>query len=310
MVAYGHKSGLLARSDRPLAQIGSADRASEHVSDLVRPGVVEELPVPGDGPIRSDRIGHLPARQGSGHTRFKTRCARSASNSTAARCCASWRTPAQEIAGLYKRRWAIELFFRWVKQTLKIRRFLGTSQNAVRIQIAVALIAVLLLRLAQAGQKAVKSPLAFARLVRLNRMHRTADHSTNCSTPNRRSPQIRTNDASLEPNLNPTARATSPAKTRQDPKIDQFTTRASFGRRLVAGLPCLFSQIVRGSGGGRGAELQGYRRCRKVEIGAAKCVDQAPQSEALQKGRAHRRRGEFAPHDQCVLHHIDDPLHF
>ena len=79
---------------------------------------------------------------------------------------------AQEIADLYKRRWAIELFFRWVKQTLKITRFLGTSENAVRIQIAVALIAFLLLRLAQAAQKAVQSPLAFARLVRANLMHR------------------------------------------------------------------------------------------------------------------------------------------
>ncbi len=45
---------------------------------------------------------------------------------------------AQEIADLYRRRWAIELFFRWIKQTLKITRFLGTSENAVRIQIAVA----------------------------------------------------------------------------------------------------------------------------------------------------------------------------
>ncbi|RRN68518.1 transposase, partial [Agrobacterium deltaense] len=80
--------------------------------------------------------------------------------------------PAHEIADLYKRRWAIELFFRWVKQTLKISHFLGTSENAVRIQIAVALIAYLLLRLAQADQKTVPSPLAFARLVRANLMHR------------------------------------------------------------------------------------------------------------------------------------------
>ena len=69
----------------------------------------------------------------------------------------------------YKRRWAIKLFFRWVKQTLKIRHFLGTSENAVRIQIAVALIAFLL---AQASQETVHSPLAFARLVRANLMHR------------------------------------------------------------------------------------------------------------------------------------------
>jgi len=79
---------------------------------------------------------------------------------------------AQEVANLYKRRWAIELFFRWVKQTLKIRHFLGINENAVRIQIAVALIAFLLLRMAQTAQKAVQSPLAFARLVRTNLMHR------------------------------------------------------------------------------------------------------------------------------------------
>jgi IS4 transposase len=79
---------------------------------------------------------------------------------------------AQEIADLYRRRWAIELFFRWVKQTLKITRFVGTSENAVRIQIAVALITFLLLRLAQAAQSHIKSPITFARLVRANLMHR------------------------------------------------------------------------------------------------------------------------------------------
>ena len=56
---------------------------------------------------------------------------------------------AQEIADLYKRRWAIELFFRWIKQTLKITRFLGGSENAV------APIAFLLLHLAQAALTAV-----------------------------------------------------------------------------------------------------------------------------------------------------------
>jgi IS4 transposase len=80
--------------------------------------------------------------------------------------------PAQEIADLYKRRWAIELFFRWIKQALKITRFLGTSENAVNTQIAVALIAFLLLRLAQAAQNAITSPLRFAGLVRTNLMLR------------------------------------------------------------------------------------------------------------------------------------------
>ena len=54
---------------------------------------------------------------------------------------------ASEIAALYKLRWQIELFFKWIKQNLKIKSFLGRSENAVRIQIYVALIAFILLRL-------------------------------------------------------------------------------------------------------------------------------------------------------------------
>jgi hypothetical protein len=81
---------------------------------------------------------------------------------------------ATEIAALYKRRWAIELFFRWVKQTLKIGHFLGTSENAVRIQIAVALIAFVLLRLAHDANKIVARPLTFARLIRTNLAERRA----------------------------------------------------------------------------------------------------------------------------------------
>jgi putative transposase len=55
--------------------------------------------------------------------------------------------PAPEIARLYKERWQIELLFKWLKQNLKIRSFLGRSENAVRLQIYVALIAFLLLRM-------------------------------------------------------------------------------------------------------------------------------------------------------------------
>jgi IS4 transposase len=55
--------------------------------------------------------------------------------------------PARDIAALYKERWQIELLFKWLKQNLKIRRFLGRSENAVRIQIYVALIAFMLLRI-------------------------------------------------------------------------------------------------------------------------------------------------------------------
>ena len=54
--------------------------------------------------------------------------------------------PAEEIAAFYKRRWDIELLFKWIKQNLKIKRFLGESRNAIVIQILTAIIAYLLLR--------------------------------------------------------------------------------------------------------------------------------------------------------------------
>jgi len=52
--------------------------------------------------------------------------------------------PAEMIGQLYKARWEIELFFKWIKQNLKIKKFLGKTVNAVNIQIATALIAYLL----------------------------------------------------------------------------------------------------------------------------------------------------------------------
>jgi IS4 transposase len=80
--------------------------------------------------------------------------------------------PATEIADLYKRRWQIELFFRVMKQTLKITHFIGRSENAVRIQIAVALIAFLLLRILNKMSQDKQTLLETTRLVRTNLMHR------------------------------------------------------------------------------------------------------------------------------------------
>jgi hypothetical protein len=141
--------------------------------------VVENRPVPANSAIVSDRIGYLPKRLAASrknpmskqvrelHVRIDTgKVLRIFTNDLTA--------SAQEIADLYKRRWAIELFFRWVKQTLKIGHFFGASENAVRIQIVVAMIAFVLLRLAHDANKIVPSPLAFARLIRTNLMHRRA----------------------------------------------------------------------------------------------------------------------------------------
>jgi IS4 transposase len=47
--------------------------------------------------------------------------------------------PALTIARLYKRRWQVELFFKWIKQHLRIKAFYGTSENAVKTQVWIAI---------------------------------------------------------------------------------------------------------------------------------------------------------------------------
>ncbi|NJM91448.1 MAG: IS4 family transposase [Rhodospirillaceae bacterium] len=139
--------------------------------------VIETREIAGVGPILSDRIGYLPKRQANSRknpfqkpvreitVRIETgKVLRILTNDLIA--------SAQEIADLYKQRWAIELFFRWVKQNLRIRKFLGTSENAVRIQVIVALIAFLLLKLAYAAIKPAYGFLEFTRLVQGNLMQR------------------------------------------------------------------------------------------------------------------------------------------
>lgn len=137
--------------------------------------VTATRPVDGDA-ILSDCTGYLPQRQAKNRRNPMDKPVREVrvkiDTGTVLRIVTNdLQAPAQAIADLYKRRWAIELFFRWVKQTLRITRFLGTSENAVGTQIAVALITFLLLRLAQKTQRAISSPLTFARLVKANLMH-------------------------------------------------------------------------------------------------------------------------------------------
>ena len=70
-----------------------------------------------------------------------------------------------EIAALYKARWQIELLFRWIKQHLKIRKFLGNNDNAVRLQLFAAMIAFALLRIAARTHGVKMSILRFTDLV-------------------------------------------------------------------------------------------------------------------------------------------------
>ena len=110
------------------------------------------MPVePGTGVV-SDRIGFLPGRQAKSRKNPMQGAVREVvvtleTGETLRIFSNDLDASAKEIADLYKRRWQIELFFRVMKQTLKITHFIGRSENAVRIQMAVALIAFLLLSL-------------------------------------------------------------------------------------------------------------------------------------------------------------------
>jgi putative transposase len=72
---------------------------------------------------------------------------------------------AVEIAALYKGRWQIELLFRWIKQHLKIRKFLGNNDNAIRLQLFAAMIAYALLRIAARVHRIAIPILRFTDLV-------------------------------------------------------------------------------------------------------------------------------------------------
>ena len=80
----------------------------------------------------------------------------------------SFKLAASTIAALYKERWQIELFFKALKQNLKIKTFIGTSANAVRIQIWTALIAILLLKYLQLRSRLKWSLSNLVALLRLN----------------------------------------------------------------------------------------------------------------------------------------------
>jgi putative transposase len=75
---------------------------------------------------------------------------------------------AETIADIYKSRWQIELFFKWIKQNLKLKGFVGTSPNAVLTQIWVALCIALLLAYLKFSTKVALSLQQIARLLQLN----------------------------------------------------------------------------------------------------------------------------------------------
>jgi len=80
----------------------------------------------------------------------------------------NFKLAAKTIADIYKARWDVELFFKWIKQNLKIKAFIGTSKNAVMTQLWIALCMYLLLAFLKLQSKLNKSMQQILRLLQLN----------------------------------------------------------------------------------------------------------------------------------------------
>lgn len=150
--------------------------------------LTQTRPLPDNAVALADRIGHLSTRMTRNrknpfHYPIRQVEVQTGTGKILRLMTNDLTASADEIAAIYKRRWEIELFFRWVKQGLNITRFIGTSENAVRTQVAVNLIAFLLLRLAQSAQNAITRPLEFLRAVRTTLMRRRSLNNLNRPPP-------------------------------------------------------------------------------------------------------------------------------
>ena len=88
--------------------------------------------------------------------------------------------PAATVAALYRERWQVELFFKWIKQHLKVKSFVGTSVNAVRTQLWIALCVYLLVSFLKFRSRLGQSILQILRLVQLNLFERRALNELFC----------------------------------------------------------------------------------------------------------------------------------
>ena len=103
-------------------------------------------------PVQLRRIGYRDAETGK-HYVFLTN---------------NFKLAAKTIADIYKSRWQVELFFKWIKQNLKIKSFVGTSKNAVMTQIWIAMCVYLLLAFLKFQSGLHKSMQQILRILQMN----------------------------------------------------------------------------------------------------------------------------------------------
>ena len=103
---------------------------------------------------------------------------------------------ADAIAALYKRRWQIEVFFKWIKQNLKIKRFLAKNPKAIRLQIITALIAYVLLKLLH-QQNRIAMPLKRVAALATNFLYNVCEINQLIHPPDKKPPPLPQNQLKL-----------------------------------------------------------------------------------------------------------------
>jgi hypothetical protein len=141
------------------------------MKDNARFEVVEEHEVPQNRGIVRDQIIRLTgigAQDNCAHLLRRVEAVREDTGDTLVFVTNHHELGASTVAAIYKDRWAVELFFKALKQNLKIKTFVGTSPNAVKTQIWTALIAILLLRYLQLSSRYGWSLSNLVALLRMN----------------------------------------------------------------------------------------------------------------------------------------------
>ena len=128
--------------------------------------IVRKNPRPADRTILADQIVRLPERQSNSRKNPFSKAGRLIAvklptGKTIRIFSNDLNSPPEAIAALYKTRWQIETFFRWLKQNLRIRHFHGTSVNAVKLQVTAAIITYLLLKIVHAASRTKKTIAVF-----------------------------------------------------------------------------------------------------------------------------------------------------
>jgi hypothetical protein len=151
--------------------VGFVTRLPKHI----RYQVVQENPAPSKSPVLADQTIRLSTYYSRGHYPETLRLVHYRDPETGKDYVFLTNLPdlpALTVAALYRQRWQIELFFKWIKQNLKIKAFYGTSENAVLIQIWTAMMAYLLLLWLKVISWAGWSILELTRLVQALLMNR------------------------------------------------------------------------------------------------------------------------------------------